>query len=532
MITVKPEKLGGLVPRMLELTSRTTPWHRRDWRAGTLELVEEALSETRIPGTSAEALKELREHMTTALKDDPGVSITQRNLIGCVKDIGPSSDPNSYDVQLAQHHAQDLKQTYLQNWADIFNEPDQAGQLDVEGTAKRIVSHLLYCGVPAASIYKVIHDRKVSSEIYDFSSVLRELDNRTKYNVKDFHFAVPVDRAPDFIHSSPLPPGWLNPKQLKQWKHKNAPQADSVRHHGGFILTVQARDVNEAADEAQRLLSQLSFKFKSGSTNGFSILPTMWSEERGKSFPTQRASQPLKLRAFQRADALHHLEINPKARNILAIIEPLQTNDSHVAVVNGWVAIESLLVDSNEADRIGAERMARVVAASYFRTELTWLASNYAEAYKNQCSIAEQIRNSETSLKRSKLMEKLIYEKESFDLLDQPDQLAIKKMLQALEDPSKVFDRTYKILKREFQRMYRKRNLIVHSGKAVEHGIESIADKVIPLLINGIDQLLIANIQHDKDPKSLAATIQFKSLHLGQKGNSTSYSILDLLEVD
>lgn len=51
MIIVKPDKLKGLVPRMLELTSRTTPWHRRDWRAGTLELVEEALNEAMIPGT-------------------------------------------------------------------------------------------------------------------------------------------------------------------------------------------------------------------------------------------------------------------------------------------------------------------------------------------------------------------------------------------------------------------------------------------------------------------------------------------------
>lgn len=532
MITVKPEKMVGLVPRMLELTSRTTPWHRRDWRAGALELVEEALSEALIPGTREKALTELREHMAKALRDDRGVSRIQKNLIGCVKSISPSSDPDSHDVRLAQHHAQDLKQTYLQNWADIFDNPDQAGQLDVEGTAKRIVSHLLYCGVPASSVYNVIHDRRVASEEYEFSSVLRELDSRTKYKVKDFSFAVPVDRIPDFLYSSSQPSGWLNPKQLKQWKHKNAPQAESVRHHGGFILTVHARDVNEAADEAQRLLSQLSFKFQSGSENGFSILHLMWSQEKGNSFPTQRIFKPLKLRAFQRANALHHLEISPKARNILAIIEPLQTNDSHVAVVNGWVALESILVDSDEDDRIGAERMARVVAASYFRTEMTWLARNYAEIYKKKCSIAEQISSSETSIERSKLMAKAIQEEKDFSLLDQPDQLAIQKMLEVLENPSAVFDRTYEILKREFQRMYRKRNLIVHSGRAVENGIESIADKVVPLLINGIDQLLIANIQHDLDPKALAASVEFKALHLAQSGNSDSYSILDLLEVD
>ncbi len=520
------------MPRMLELTSRRTPWHRRDWRAGTLELVEETLNESRIPGTRENALKELQEHMTDALKNDPGVSSAQKKLIQYAKNISPSSDDTSHDVCLAAHHTQDLRKTYLQNWADLFEVPDQAGQLDVEGTAKRIVSHLLYCKVPAPSIYKIIHDHKISAEEYDFSALLRELDKKTKYDVKTFNFAVLVDRLPDFLHSSTPPSNWLTPQKMKRWKHENAPHAEMIRHHGGFILTVQARDVNEAAEDAQRLLSQLSFKFQSGSENQFSVLPTMWSQEKGKAFPTRRGSQSLKLRAFQRSKTLHSLDIEPKARNILAIIEPLQTQDSHVAIVNGWVAIESLLVDSEENDRIGAARMANVVAASYFRAEMTWLARNYSTIYKDECSLAKQICDSELSIERAKLMSQAILGDNGFERLDQPDQLAIEKMREALECPCTVFNRTAKILKREFQRMYRKRNLIVHSGRAVENGIESVADKVIPLLINGVDQLLIANIQHNIDPKALAASIEFKALHLEQNGNSKTYSILDLLEAE
>lgn len=532
MIIIKPEKLEGIVPRMLELTSRTTPWHRRDWRAGTLELVDEALNESRIPGTSSAALKELRGHMRKALGNDLGVSSIQKNLNSIVDNIGSASNANSHDVQLAEKHAQDLKQTYLQNWADVFESPSKAGNLDVEGTAKRIVSHLLYCGVPAPSIYSVIHDYKTADDHCEFSTLLRELDKRIKYKAKNFSFAVPVDRAPDFLHSSTPPSEWLSAKQLKQWKHKHAPQAKTERQHGGFILNVQARDVNEAASQAQQLLSQLSFKFESGSENRFSILPVMWSKEKGNSFPTRRGIQPLKLRAFQRADTLHHLEIGNKPRNILAIIEPLQTNNPHVALVNGWVAIESLLVDSGEDDRIGAERMARVVAASYFRTEMTWLAKNYADRYKGECSVAAQIKNAEASIERAKLMESVILERNDFYLLDPVDQLAIGKMQEAFNNPSEIFERTSGILQREFQRLYRKRNLIVHSGRVVGNGIESVADKVIPLLVNGIDQLLIASIQHDLDPKNLAASVAFKSLHLGQAGNSRNYSILDLLEVD
>lgn len=531
MITVKPQKLEGIIPRMLELTSRTTPWHRRGWRAGTLELVDEALNESRIPGISTVALKELRRHMRKALGNDMGVSPTQRNLTRIVESIDAASNENSHDVQLAKKHARDLKETYLQNWADIFECPDKAGSLDVEGTAKRIVSHLLYCGVPTSSIYSVVHDYKNADEQYTISDLLRELDKKTKHKARDFSFAVPVDRAPAFLYSSTPPSPWLNAQQLKKWKHTHAPQTKTERHHGGFILTVQARDVNEAASQAQQLLSQLSFKFEAGSDNRFSILPIMWSKEKGSSFPTRRGAQPLKLRAFQRANTLHHLEIGTKTRNILAITEPLQTNDPHVALVNGWVAIESLLVDSGEDDRIGAERMARIVAASYFRSEITWLAKNYADRYKEKCTVAAQIKNTKTSIERAKLMATVILERKDFSFLEQVDQLAIEKMQEALNHPSETFDRTHEILQREFQRLYRKRNLIVHSGQVVDNGIESIADKVIPLLVNGIDQLLIASIQHDLDPKNLAASIAFKTLHLGEGENSKTYSLLDLLEI-
>ncbi|PQM73964.1 hypothetical protein [Corynebacterium sp. J010B-136] len=532
MITIKPERLGSLVPRMLELTSRTTPWHRLDWRAGTLELVEETLNEVMIPGTRTQALEQLREYMKIALRDDDGVTGTQKKLNDCVKHIDPSSAHNSHNVELAQYHVKDLKKTYLQNWADLLEEPDRAGQVDVEGTAKRIISHLIYCGVPPASVYQVIHDQQQSSVEVTLSDVLRELDEKSKSRPRDFSFAIPVDRTPKFLHSSPAPRGWLTPKQLKQWKHQNAPRADVVRHYGGFVLTVQARDVNEAAAEIQRLLPQLSFKFQAGSENGFSILPVMWSKERGTEFPTKRTSHPLKIKAFQRADTLDDLHINYRTRNILALIEPLKTNDSHVAVVNGWVALESLLVDSVENDRLAAERMARVVAASYFRTEMTWLARNYVDAYKGKSFRADEIGKADTSAERAKMMANLIKDEENFELLAEVDRLAIRKMHVALTKPGEVFDRTQKILAREFQRLYRKRNLFVHGGRAVEHGIDSIDEKVVPLLVNGIDQLLIANIQYGLDPQAFAASIAFKASHLAPDGRSDTYAILDLLDIE
>ena len=80
MIVIQPEKLSGIVPRMLELTSRLTRWHRRDWRAGTLELIEETLNEALIPGTHGEALKEMRSHLSRAVGADPAVTPEQKQI--------------------------------------------------------------------------------------------------------------------------------------------------------------------------------------------------------------------------------------------------------------------------------------------------------------------------------------------------------------------------------------------------------------------------------------------------------------------
>lgn len=531
MITVKPDKLSGIVPRILELTSRNTPWHRRDWRAGTLELVEEVITESQIPGTYKEALEELRTHMSLALNSDPAITARQKQLIKCVKTIDPESDQNSYSSHLARHHCEDVRQTYLQNWAEIFSDPARAGQLDIEGSAKRIVSHLLYLGMAASSVYNLIHTRDAAEEEFQFSEVLLDLDDRSRQKMKNFTFAVPVDRAPDFLYSRSLPSGWLSAKDLKQWKHKHAPQADSVRHHGGFTLTIPALDVNAAAEEAQRQLSQLTFKFEAGSENRFSVLPLMWSQDKGTHFPTQLKSQPLKLQSFLRSQSLSALQMSSKTRNILAIIEPLQTNNPHVAIVNGWVAIESLLSDSNESDRVSAERTATIVAASYFRSEITWLAGNYAKAYGGNTEIGSKIINASSSLDRSRLMvDLLLLENSHLDKLDETDKLAVDKMRVALHNPGQLFDRTQEILKREFLRMYRKRNLIVHSGRVVEHGIESLATKVVPLLVTAIDQILIANLQYDLDPRALAASVTFKASRLSTVDQSNPYRLLELLE--
>lgn len=532
MIVIKPEKLSGIVPRMLELTSRLTRWHRRNWRAGTLELVEETLSESLIPGTQSQALKEMRSHLLRALGADPAITPEQKRISECMEAISPLNGERSFEAQLAARLCKSIEESYIQQWASIFDDAAAAGAVDVEGSAKRIVSHLLYLGLPAASIYSVLQEQHNSAEEHSFSEVLRELDRRVKVEPKKFTFAIPVDKDPSFLHIRPFPPGWLNAKELREWKERYAPNAPTLRHHGGFLLTVEARDVNEAADHVRVLLPQLAFKFESDVKGGFSVLQIMWSQERGRHFRTRRYPEAFKLHAFRRADMLATLEMDPDVRNMLAIVEPLRSTTSHVEVVNGWVAIESLLVAPEEPDRVGADRMASIIAAAYFRTEMTWLAGNYVKKYGSDSPLANDIQNAEGSLQRSQLMSQAILAGCDVAKSDYPDQIAVAKMQDALANQKSVFERTQAILAREFSRMYRKRNLIVHSGRVLEHGIDSLSTNVRPLLMAGIDQILIAKLQHNVGPQELAAMIEYKVRNLPRNAGYSGLALWNLLEPD
>lgn len=527
MITVNPPKLNNLIPRMLELTSRNTPWHRRNWRAGTLELVQEVLDEAKLPGTSKEALKELQLHMTKALHNDPAILIFKQKLISCTKQINDTCNESGHTYQLALHLANEIKEKYLLNWAQVFATPARAGELDVEGTAKRIVSHILYSGMTEESLYTFIQKRNSATQEVTIQDVLKEIDERLKRPCQKFRFGVPVTREPSFIHNEQIPDGWLTARSLKQWKHKYASHAPKIRHSGGFILEIEACDINSAVFIAQQKLAHLSLKFLLGSLNRFTILEIMWSQEKHCEFPTKRAAIPLKLQAFNKVDMLHQLSLERDTQNILAIITPLHTRDAHVSIISGWAAIESLLVESTENDRIGAKRMAFIVAASYFRSELNWLAHSYLKVNERNCPIAQKIADTKTSLGRAEIMEKFIQNKESFPNLPARDRLSVEKIRAALHNPKKSFDNVTEILELEFLRMYRKRNLIVHSGQTVEFGIDSLANNIIPVLIAGIDQILIANLQRGMTPSELSAQIEFRSLHLGMDPEFTLANLLD-----
>ncbi|MDU0479749.1 hypothetical protein QVA66_10940 [Staphylococcus chromogenes] len=230
---VNKQHWHGLVTRMLELVSRNTTWHRKNWRASTLELVSDVIEESQIAGTKERALRELREYLATALKGDPGIRQDQLAILGVVGKIDPTSSDASNRVCLARQYLQDMQESYLDNWIEYLRNPSSfQDDEDIEGAAKKIIAHLTYGRLSEESIYATLRASELDSGPGEaFLEKLQVLQRKLHSAKREFTFVVPLDKAPSFLFNKDLPKGWLTAAQVKEWKNKYAKVAPTPRHH-------------------------------------------------------------------------------------------------------------------------------------------------------------------------------------------------------------------------------------------------------------------------------------------------------------
>ncbi|WP_037239696.1 hypothetical protein [Rhodococcus wratislaviensis] len=86
------------------------------------------------------------------------------------------------------------------------------------------------------------------------------------------------------------------------------------------------------------------------------------------------------------------------------------------------------------------------------------------------------------------------------------------------------------ILTREFTRLYRKRNMIVHGGQNRESNLHSISETLAPLIGAGIDRIIHVGLKFGVPPIQMSATAQARLHCLTPADESGAGNLLDLLE--
>lgn len=528
MPITEPPRYTYFTARIMEITSTQAPWHRRLWRSGTMQVVRELLEESVQPGAPEAAIADQRKYVQHCLHTDHGIADHGRSSEGAVKAIKPGIVESSHDWIRLREHTDRMHQSYLMNWADSFDSSTGTiGQFDLEGAARRITAHLLDAGMHKSSLYawlRAIRDDSTSLTIGEF---LREADSRLKQPERTYTFCVPVEKIGKFDLASAS--GWMTAQETAQWRQSHARKAPGVPQRGSFLIEVQARDVNAAADKARSRLSNLAAKFTLGSKTPIVISPSMWSKEKGSEFPTQATNRVINVRSFERLGRVQDLEMPDYITNTLALVQPLRTAAPHIAVMSGWSAIESLMVGpSDSQDIIAARRFSLIVAASMVRAELSWLSQTYVDTHDD--AIAEEMRNCEKNIDRARLFQTYVLAAPEIDLYKPVDKLALERIRPALLDPRQEVEKISGILTREFTRLYRKRNMIVHSGHTQKSNLHSISETLAPLIGAGIDRVVHVGLSYGVPPIELSAVAESRVNYLEPATPSSSGNLLDLLE--
>lgn len=526
----EPSRLGGLTDRILELTSTQAPWHRRLWRGGTMELAQEFLTDSVRPGAREIAIADRRTHLMEAVRTDHGIDDFGKRIETLAKGISTDTDETSHAWIALRHHLGEMNDAYLTNWADALDTPpSNRPRIDAEGAARRITAHILSSGMHKNSLHRWLRDVQSKSKAVTPGDFLRQADQRLKAPEKVFTFCVPVDKLPPFEVKPETAPGWMTASETADWKRRHAPEAKPARHQGSFLLETTARDVNAAADAARDVIAHLRTKFQLGSRNSIGIHPTMWSMQKRSGFPTLATNRMINLTAFDRLGRLQDLTIADYLANTLALVEPLQTAASHIAVMSGWSAIESLLVGPpDREDIVAAGRFSLIIAASLMRAEFAWLAKTYIA--ENNDAEAQSLDDCESNIERAKLFQMLAFTRPGLTLTNVTDNLALQRVRPALQNPRREITNIAEILTREFTRLYRKRNMVVHGGQIRGANLHSISETLTPLIGAGIDRIVHAELQFGVPPIELSAIAEARVDYLSPTTSGSGGGLLDLLE--
>ncbi len=493
-------------------------------------MLRELLSESATPGVSAAAIDDLKKYVLHALSSDPGIEdrgntgrgTAVRAAIGAIK---PGVTCESHAWVTLREHAERMDRSYLTTWAREF---DRGKPLDVESAARRIAAHILDAGYHKNSLYSWTHAAQRNDNTATFAEFLSEADDRLRRPERHYTFCVPVTTKPRFPVTESTAPGWLTAPDTAIWKRTYAGSAPPIRHQGAFLITVTAMDINSAAERTRSRIADLETKFHFGH-RPLRIASQMWSKDKGDAFPTQSTNRMLDVHAFENLGCLQDLDMPGYITSALALVHPVRTGAAHIAVMSGWSAIESLLIGpADEGDVVAARRFALIIAASMPRAELTALAWEYARTHNG--ALAAELTGYEQNIDRARRFQIHLRSGAPVTLNHEIDQLALDRLQPLLINPRREVSRIADILNREFVRLYRKRNLIVHGGHTHSTNLHAVTEMMSPLIGAGIDRIVHAGLKFGIRPIQLSATAEAKLHYLIPATADNPGNLLDLLE--
>jgi hypothetical protein len=517
--------LEHCVARMTDFFGSDTPWQRRLWGVGSSLVLQEVLeaAEFRHRGHFSElTLQDLCRTATKQIGPDPGIGAGELRGEICRCLAGNSLSGPHIQRQLA-HLTQRAVRGYLSRLADQL---DQGTMLEPEWLARSIASHLLDLGFSSEHLHRWLTKLAKGPVTVTMADLFSEAGSLEAAITRNYVVIVPMTRLPR--RGVTMPENWMNATEVSQWLQTRAKPHKPIRQVGAFRFSITARDPWQAVDQVVELLERLSARVCVGIPIAapFDHAGIAWVVGHRNSYRLRPIRRQVEIHTLHRQSLVYRTQddFGFAIDAALQLLSSLDTGLSGSAIAGGWAAVESLLSGSDKG-HLAAERLAKIVACSYPRAELTTLA--YVHALESDDALATQLEGSSENRDRASLVADAILRGHALGSRGPSDDAALQRMRILLTSPDQVLKRVATYIEETLRRLYRQRNLVMHAGTTDSVVIGATLRTAPSLVGAGVDRIVHALSTEKLSPLGLAARAESELTLVGSSGGR---DVVDLLE--
>jgi hypothetical protein len=509
------------VARLRDFFAPDTHWQRRLWNLGLVlrlrELIE-ASEAVRARALSQESLSWFADRVRRHVPLDPGAGSQQQRtaLMECLKgDLAAESVPF---LMLKQYLA-DIEANYLQRWADALANASPPGK---ERAARAIAAHLLDAGFGLAHLSQWLDELLLAEPETTAVEITAAAQVLLASPQKKFEALLLFDVEPS--RRATRPTEWIGSRDAAEWLRGNGFGNVKVRQRGGLRLEVEAVDRDAALQATADIADRFTARVAVGTSSTFSFHPDVFLAGIG-SFSRVRPRRRVRVHALARADRVYELGVPGPIDSALELMSHLDVGPPAVAVAAGWSAVEALLTGpGDKTNVVAADRLAALVACSWARAELTDLA--WARIRQQDDSLSRELAALSTNREKAARIATEIASGAHLDLNDS-DAAAARRVGDALHDPRRVLTDIRAHATDAFRRLYRVRNVVLHSARTESVALSSTLRTVPPLAGAGMDRVAHAYLVSELRPLELVARAE---VELARSGAVSAPKLTDLLE--
>lgn len=525
-----PVRVLAVLERARELLDHRAPWHRALWCVGTILELREILEYTQRSesgprsgyGINETAVKNLMTYAYKRVEEDVGIGdVDFRGRVCSLLKRGKLSSEDWYRLQYLVDQAE---VGYLERWAKAASDE----VVSEERIARHLVEMLLDKGISPDKVHIWLTRRRarllvssggngVESDPVGVGELVaeagkdliseNEIDYRVGIPFREYSLEVPV-----------LPKGAdkFGIDEGREWLDRNCvgwdPKSTNVAAWNSFlVIYVRCRDQWAAVEKAGELIARTRARISLApkTRSRYEPIPRAWVAGEAKSFNLYETRREVRVPFLGQKGVLGDIEndsVSSPIADALVLLASMKSSTAGASLSVAWAAMEGLLGGETGGKYETADRMARILAASLPRAELTSLvhAQGIPGKLKHQLagavSISQQIGILEQRIREG-------YKYLNFENVT--DQLAVMRIEQIIEEPYSTLERVQARLVGTFNRLNRQRNIVMHDGR-----LDSIATsaslRIAPALVAaGLDRILAANSPRNaggsKAPMQLAA---------------------------